>query len=60
MPAEYRDLMPAEYRDENGNWRQGYYCSNCGESCNMLATGHHDGKCKSDPEKVKKLHDANK
>jgi hypothetical protein len=39
---------------------QGYYCFRCGQSCNMYAIGHGDGKCEPNPELVKELMELNK
>lgn len=52
--------MPAEYNLPNGGLAQGYFCYNCGKSCNMVGTGHGPGKCEPNPEYVKALIEANK
>ena len=52
--------MPAEYNLPNGGLAQGYFCYNCGKTCNMYGTGHGPGKCEPNPEYVKALIKANK
>jgi len=32
--------MPAEHYRPNGKLSQGYFCSNCGQPCNMMGSGH--------------------
>lgn len=51
--------MPAEYNTPKG-LAQGYFCYNCGQSCNMYGTGHGPGKCEPNPEYVKVLKELNK
>jgi hypothetical protein len=51
--------MPAEHRTPTG-WAQGYFCMTCGQSTNMVASGHGDGKCKPNPEYVKQLVELNR
>lgn len=51
--------MSAEYRNPNGSWSQGYYCMTCGETTNMMGTGHGAGKCEANPTLVKQLNRAN-
>lgn len=51
--------MPMEHMRPTG-LSQGYFCGVCGQVCNMLATGHMDGKCKPNPELVKELKQLNK
>ena len=51
--------MPAEHRTPNG-WAQGYFCSYCGKSVNMVGSGHGPGKCEPNPEYVKQLKELNK
>ena len=52
--------MPAEHYGPNGELRQGYFCYRCGKSCNMVGTGHGEGKCEPNPELVNQLIKANK
>lgn len=33
----------------------GYFCYTCGQSCNMVGTGHGEGKCVPNPDLVKTL-----
>lgn len=51
--------MPAEHIRPKG-LSQGYFCHNCGKPCNMMATGHHGGKCESNPKLVAELIELNK
>lgn len=51
--------MPAEHRTPTG-WRQGYYCMRCGQSVNMVASGHGPGKCEPNPAYVAQLNELNK
>lgn len=51
--------MYPEYRKPNGALSQGYYCMNCGNTTNMVGTGHGDGKCEANPTLVKQLNRAN-
>lgn len=37
--------MPPEYRNPDGTLSQGYYCSNCGGTTNMMATSYDSGEC---------------
>lgn len=60
VPRFEVQLMPAEHIGLDGKLRHGYFCSYCGEPCNMVGSGHGPDKCKSDPEKVKKLTELNK
>jgi len=46
--------MPAEHIRPNG-LAQGYFCYTCGQSCNMVGTGHGEGKCVPNPNLVKTL-----
>lgn len=46
--------MPAEHMRPNG-LSQGYFCLTCGEVCNMVGTGHGEGKCVPNPTLVKTL-----
>jgi hypothetical protein len=32
--------MPAEYKNPDGSWSQGYFCWNCGKSVSLYAIGH--------------------
>jgi hypothetical protein len=53
--------MPAEYKNEKGQWMQGYFCLTCGESVAMLGhTGEDKSRCKPNPELVAKLIEMNK
>lgn len=52
--------MPMEHIGLNGKIRHGYFCTRCGEPCNMLATGHGKDKCEHKPEVVAKLQELNK
>ncbi len=52
--------MRAEYKNPNGTWSQGYYCMTCGQTVNMLATGHGKDKCVPNPKLVAELIKANK
>ena len=51
--------MPAEHIRPNG-LAQGYFCYTCGQSCNMVGTGHGEGKCVPNPYLVKVLIELNK
>lgn len=60
--------MPAEYRYIDGTLRPGYFCDHCGETVNMLGSGHfdHDYRvyndmwiCKSNRKLVDALRRAN-
>lgn len=51
--------MPAEHNSPEG-LRQGYFCYRCGLTCNMMATGHGEGKCEPNPERVKVLLELNR
>lgn len=56
--------MSEHYRP-NGKLSQGYFCSNCGQPCNMYASGHRSSLdwtvtlCKSNPKLVAQLRMAN-
>jgi len=52
--------MPAEHYGENGELRQGYYCSTCGESCSLYGHLLSPEKCVLNPDKVALLREANK
>ncbi len=56
----------SEYRYYDGTLRQGYFCVNCGQTINMVATGHyykiskiHAWTCESNPVLVGRLRRAN-
>lgn len=51
--------MPAEYMTPKG-LAQGYFCYRCGQTTNMVGSGHGEGKCESNPDYVKKLIELNK
>lgn len=62
--------MSAEYKYIDGTLRAGHFCSNCGQTVNMIGTGHVEGftpewprmtiwKCQSNRELVEKLYRAN-
>lgn len=46
--------MPAEHMRPTG-LSQGYFCTTCGKVCNMLATGHGEGKCVPNHALVREL-----
>ena len=47
--------MPAEHLDENGNLRQGYFCSRCGEAVGMYGHSGQANRCKVNIQLVVKL-----
>lgn len=51
--------MPNEYRWIDGTLRQGYCCARCGESMNMMGTGHGEGLCPRRPELIQQIRRAN-
>jgi len=51
--------MSSKYFNQYGELCQGYYCVRCGETCNMYATGHGEGKCLANFHLVKQLERAN-
>lgn len=60
--------MSAEYRYIDGTLRVGYFCANCGQTINMLGSGHFDSDfrnvnegwtCRTNRKLVEQLRRAN-